>query len=99
MFENDDSLFNALTSLNLFTSSIELYKAFIHFIATNSPLFNDWALKTSLNVPSPNFFIILYSIYFEKLIFLKLTIHFFFLFWFISFIYFEKNIFELNGKE
>ncbi len=41
MFENDDSLFNALTSLNLFTSSIELYKAFIHFIATNSPLFND----------------------------------------------------------
>ena len=41
MFENDDSLFNALTSLNLFTSSIELYKAFIHFIATKSPLFND----------------------------------------------------------
>ena len=29
----------------------------MHFIATNSPVFNDWALKTSENVPSPNFFI------------------------------------------
>ncbi len=64
MFENDDSLFNALTSLNLFTSSIELYNAFMHFIATKSPFFKDWALKTSLNVPSPSFFIIRYSKFF-----------------------------------
>ena len=40
----------------------------MHFIATNSPVFKDWALKTSENVPSPNFLISLYSFYnFKKM--------------------------------
>ena len=51
----------------------------MHFIATNSPVFKDWALKTSENVPSPNFLISLYSFFnFKKMNFT--IIHFIFLF-------------------
>jgi hypothetical protein len=38
----------------------------MHFIATKSPVLSTWALNTSLNDPSPNFWIILYSIEKQK---------------------------------
>ena len=57
-----DNLFNDLTSGREFIVSIFVYFFFIHFTATNSPVFKAWALNTLLKVPSPSFFIILYSI-------------------------------------
>ena len=57
-----DNLFKALISRRESIVSLFVYFFFIHFTATNSPVFKAWALNTLLKVPSPSFFIILYSI-------------------------------------
>ena len=62
MFLLVDKRFKALTSGMELIVSLFVYFFFMHFIATNSPVFIAWALNTSLNVPSPNFFTNLYSI-------------------------------------
>jgi hypothetical protein len=76
----------------------------MHFIATCTPVLIVWALKTSENVPSPNFFIKRYSIKSKDYLTIHLNINNFApidLFYFIynlSICNFSENYFLSEAK-